>query len=223
MHRSLLIPFLMVATPVLAAAPQQSSSRTALVNSRSEVIVAYGKISERSDMQRKMLFTTMSTSMRSDLWILNLEYFLEDHEELNARQRVVVYDLMRFLASGALSISHDDPEWRPMVQMPLKALEYHVKAALGDKLALEATAQLGPADYGSISALPPEVWGSPNRGVRSETASCECSVSSDWCCVGDCPTSPTPRCHRSGDPLGCTESTGCGFLWQYACDGICGN
>lgn len=39
-------------------------------------------------------------------------------------------------------------------------------------------------------------------------ADCECSTESDWC-FGYC------------DGINCTAGTGCGFLWQYDCNGMC--
>lgn len=46
--------------------------------------------------------------------------------------------------------------------------------------------------------------------IQMLNTSCNCSSESNYCqSSGDC------------HPSGCTQTTGCGWLWQYSCDGNC--
>ena len=219
-------PFLLVllvaaALPVFAARPY--SPDEPLNNSRGNVIVAYGRISEVSGSERGRLYSTMSPTMQADLWILHLQYFLEDHEQLTPRQRAVIYDAIRFLASGVLSIKRDDPEWQTKVQEPSKQLESRMKMTLGYSLAREATAHLGHPEPYIVSVTPVGQYQESHASrfiPKPLNATCECAAGDDWCCVGDCLTSSTPRCHAG--LYECIETRGCGWFWQDACDGMCG-
>jgi len=214
--------------PLFAARPY--SSDKALSNARGDVIVAYGRISEVSGSERGRLYSTMSPTMQADLWILHLQYFLEDHEELTVRQRTVIYEALRFIASGALSVKRDDPEWLTKVQEPASQLESRMIAALGYGLAREAAAHLGPPEAYIVNlsvvgryqdSQPPKLESQTSKFMpKPLNANCECSAGDDWCCVADCTTSPTPRCHAG--MYECTETRGCGWLWLSACDGMCG-
>jgi len=226
--RLFVLLFLILATvPVFAA--QQSSLPERLINARGDVIATYGRISEASGTERGRLFSMMSPAMQADLWVLHLEYFLEDHEELTPRQRIVIHEAIRFITSGALSISLDDPEWPTRVQMPLKQLELRMTAELGRRLAFEAAAHLGPSEA--------YIWNQSNVHVvtlqdaqisklkpKPLDFNCECATTDDWCCVFDCLTSPTPVCHPSNGvpPDSCTFTKGCGWFMQSACNGMCG-
>jgi hypothetical protein len=230
MSRSLLFSFLVLAAvPVFAA--QQSSPSTPLINARGDVIATYGRISEASGAERGRLFSMMSPTMQADLWMLHLEYFLEDHEELTLRQRIVIHEAMGFITSGALSISRDDPEWPTRVQVPLNQLEFRMIAELGKALAYEAAAHLGPPetyswDSSVVHVVPMEHLDSQISKLRPKPLDfdCECATTDDWCCVFDCLTSPTPKCHPSSGipPDSCTFNKGCGWLMQSSCNGMCG-
>ena len=120
---------------------QMSAADISLTNPRADVMAAYGRISQAAGLERKSLYADMPESMQSDLWLLHLQYFLEDHEELLPGQQAVIREAMQFVANGGLKMRMDNPEWFP-VRAHFKQLDLRLKAVLGNQLASEATAHL---------------------------------------------------------------------------------
>lgn len=49
---------------------------------------------------------------------------------------------------------------------------------------------------------------------------CSCSTDSDWCGGVDVEGPPTQKCKKEVNSCKRLER-GCGFLWVWACDGLC--
>jgi hypothetical protein len=149
--------------------------------------------------QRKEIYGLLPAQMQSDVWTFHLESFLLDHPDLNSEQRAVVFEAIGLIQSGVLA-----PDGS------LLHLETRARATLPPDLMDAAFLELGPQSTVNNAKL-----------ISRALADCECSTVSDYCCFMDCPTSPTPKCARGRKS--CTlVASGCGFLWQYGCNGICG-
>jgi hypothetical protein len=178
----------------------QQASPIPLRNPRSAVVAQYSRMAALPIEQRKEIYGNLPVQMQGDVWTFHLESFLLDHPDLSPEQRAVVYEALGLIQSGAL-----------IPDESLRHLELHARAALSAELVDAAFLALGPRAAPLISA----------KLIPRSLSDCECSTVSDYCCFMDCPTSPTPKCVRGRKS--CTlVSSGCGFLWQYGCNGICG-
>lgn len=181
-----------------------------LRNPRAAVATTYAQLSTQRLMDRKVLYASLPASMQSDLWALHLSYFLEEQQDLTAPERSLIFEAIGLIETGLLELPRSSPE------SASSAAEFdrHVRQ-LGSRRVFDALTQLGgPELHFTVKA----------HGLRTEWEpgdDCECSTDSDYCCFGDCPTSTTPNCHRSGRPW-CIAVHGCGLFWSFDCDGICG-
>ena len=197
-------------------------------NPRADVMVAYARISGQIGVNRSRMFDRLPPMMQADLWVLHLDFFVQDHEELTIRQRAVVYQAVRFIENDAFNTTPTEEARQARVATPLKSLVQRAIAEFGPALAYEAFGHLGPPDpYSTLGklqgiAIPGVVQeaGVVARPSGTPLPDCECSTDSDLCCLGDCPTSSTPTCHRNIDK--CTPTTGCGWFWLSSCNGTCG-
>ncbi len=202
---------------------ESSSPELSFSNPIANVITVYGQISQRSGPDRNSLFSRLPATMKADVWMLHLKYFLDDHYDLTPRQLGVVYEGAGFIAAGAFNVDRDDPSWNTKVNLPLKNFETRALAAFGGKLAFAAFAHLGAEEPDQImfTTLPRVTLGSGDVSVAGGSMpACECSTQDDWCCVGDCLTSPSPKCHAATDR--CTPHTDCGWFFLSGCNGFCG-
>lgn len=189
--------FLLFVMPV--SAYSQQASPIPLRNPRTAVIAQYARMAALPIEQRKEIYGLLPVQMQSDVWTFHLESFLLDHPDLNAEQRGVVFEAVGLIQSGVLA-----PD------ASLQHLEARARAALPPDMMDAAFLKLGPQRVVTSAKLIPRAL-----------SDCECSTVSDYCCFTDCPTSPTPKCARGRKT--CTlVASGCGFLWQYGCNGICG-
>src|SRR5438128_2244818 len=108
---------LVVGLPVYSAqrstpnTPREQPVQFQLNNPRSDVLIAYARISEEFGSNRSRTFNRLSPSMQADVWVLHLDFFLQDHEELTIRQRAVIYDAIRFIASGPFEPTQNKQSW----------------------------------------------------------------------------------------------------------------
>lgn len=197
---SLCARFLLSCSLLAAFAALSQPSPLPLRNSRPVVVAQYARMAAVPVEQRKQIYELLPVTMQGDLWAFHLETFLSDHPELNADQRAVFFEALGVIQSGALT-----PD------ASLQHLELRARAALKPDLIDLAFLELGPPDSFTANA----------KLIARPDADCECSTVSDYCCFLDCPTSPTPKCAR-GRRICSLVPTGCGFLWQYGCNGVCG-
>jgi hypothetical protein len=185
-------------------------------NPREDVVVTYGQLAQRVVSSRAQFFGRLTASMQADLWTLHIQYFVEDRDELTARQLIVVADALRFIRSNPFSVAEDDPERTAKVDIPIANLARRALASFGAEEAFAAFAHLGPNDSTRLGVVEPMSQAVVGTGVMPD---CECATTDDWCCVGpDCATSPTPKCHGAIDR--CLPHSGCGRFWQSACNGL---
>jgi hypothetical protein len=189
--------------------------------------MAYSSVSEVNGRARRELYSTLPAGMKGDLWALHLEYFLEDHPDLTPAQRAVVFEALGLITSGVFRYDSSSPEW-PEIDKAIRHLEARAKVELR-QLTQTAFEQLGIPEINGLQGDDrverPVIGESGNvlkrpLRIRPQTYDCMCSTESDYCCFLNCPTSPTPTCHEDDN---CTlVRASCGFLWEYACNGMCG-
>lgn len=206
----LLFVVLFVSLPLSA---QQTT--TPLRNARAVVATAYAQLSTQPTAQRRAMYAAMPADMQADLWAIHLSYFLADHDDLRPEERAVILEALGIVQSGLLEIDRTSPAWAYSVGRATQQLDKHVQLS-GSKVVFDALTRLGG----------PPVYSFAKAGsLRTDYLpgdECECSTQDgDFCCFGDCPTTTTPRCHRSGRPW-CIPAHGCGWFWLGDCDGICG-
>ena len=181
-----------------------------LRNPRAAVATTYAQLSTQRLMDRKALYATLPASMQSDLWALHLSYFLEEQQDLTPAERSLVFEALGLVEAGLLEM----PRSSPASISSAAEFDRHVRQ-LGSRRVFDALTLLGgPEIHIAVKAHGMETDWLPGDN-------CECATGWDLCCFGDCPTSTTPNCHPSGRPW-CIAVHGCGWLWRYDCDGICG-
>ncbi|MFP5245788.1 MAG: bacteriocin fulvocin C-related protein [Thermoanaerobaculia bacterium] len=163
----------------------------------------YARLSTVTMQERRELFAGMPAAMQTELWTLHLHYFLDVHPELTAAQRSVVYEALGIVASGAFDVERNTVTWAERVGEPVAQLDARARPLFSPELFAEAFLELGPR--------------SP-RQTENLWVACDCNVEMDFCCILDCPTSPTPNCSK----VRCIKGSGCGLLFLFACDGFCG-
>jgi hypothetical protein len=141
---------------------------------------------------------------QQDLWTVHLEAYLRDHSNLTADQQSVIFDCIGQLALGVIEKNHADAAAARELDPGIRQLEARARVAFLPEEASTLFIRMGGPD-----AVARATTRTP-LAVR-----CECSTVSDWCYD---PTSPFWKCSR---PYRCQFADGCGFLWQYACDGVC--
>lgn len=223
---------LVVALPIYPAKPSTADSQKekpiqfSFSNPRGDVVIAYARISAEYGVNRSQAFARLSPTMQADVWMLHLDYFLQDHDDLTVRQRAVIDEAIRFIESGPFKVAQESQAWIENVEIS-KHLGERALTAFGPDLAYETFAHLGPHDpYSNLASFPGvglprfDAGASSPAPLGGPMPDCECATDDDWCCVGDCPTSSTPKCHPNLDH--CMPHIGCGWFWQSACNGTCG-
>lgn len=148
------------------------------------------------------VYKNLNAQEKADLWTLHLRRALKELPDLTERQRAVIYQALGLLTSGIMEGLSDADVDRPR-RASLDELERRAKEVFDPQTGKALFAQLG-----SGILLDGEVW--------SFIDPCKCSTDSDWC---DWITNPNPYCQE----VLCEEQqSGCGTLWLYPCDGICG-
>jgi hypothetical protein len=183
-------------------------------NPQPAVVSTYAQFATQRLADRRSLYASLPAPMQEDLWALQLSYFLEDHPDLPQAQRAVVYEALGLFQSGLLEMDRTSFLWRTSALPQLEQLEARARKE-NSKSLMDALTQLGGPEI-----IEPSMRADRLRADISIGGECECSTASDFCCFGDCPTSPSPSCHRTR-PY-CYGSQGCGLGWVFYCDGICG-
>lgn len=212
-------------TAVLAppAAASTTGAERALVQAErwNDPAGAYEMLRSRPVRERVRLYHTMPNAMRAAVWSRHLLTALAEHPEYTAEQRAVIQDALALLTADFFAIDSTSPHFAERVDAPLRRLKERATEAFGPRTARELFQQMGPTVPASSAPAenpnPPIV--TPSWGWRpiANTATCECSIQSDWC--SDWSGLGMVYCAQSG---GCWFSTkGCGTFLQYACNGMC--
>lgn len=200
----------LVAVVSLPLSAQQAS--VPLRNPKAAVASTYGQLSAQPIAQRRAAYAELPASMRADLWAMHFANVLADHD-LSAEERAVILEAIGIVEAGLLEIDPSSPAWKSTTRL----LARHVDEA-GSRVVFDALSVLGAPELSPVHLL-------KARSPRTDWLpgdDCECNTSGmNFCCFGDCPTSPTPNCVRSGRPW-CIPTHGCGLFWLEDCNGICG-
>lgn len=185
------------------AMAQERSSRLRLA--QPDVAAKYESLRTLSKRDLRPEWVQLTPAMKSGIWTLHLTQFLDDHPELTAEQRSVVFEALGLIASGALEVDYRSPEYATRVLEPARQLERRARTLLPNELVREALLQLSPAA---------EPAGPGGFKVASQNT-CHCRISAGG---EDCGWSGT--CVQ--DPNICAFYPYCGPMMMEACDGICG-
>lgn len=182
---------------------QDEISAVTLRNPRSDVRALYAAMTAANHHE---IYHSVPKDMQSDLWTIHLTRALVENPNLSAEQRAVILQGIGLVATGALEIDREDPQWEHLVHEPVQALEREAKVLFERPVARAFLTQL----YSTISL---SIEGTPSPIIPN----CTCSTESDWCC-------PTPTCigECTSGRLICTPQQGCcGTFFRYDCDGEC--
>lgn len=203
--------FVLFAVSSSAIELQKMSLRTARV----DAVSVYSDLMQRPMAERRVLYGDLSSGMKSDLWVVHLQQFMASHPELTPEQRGVVFEGLGIIAAGVFESKDKDSD----LVNAVRQLELRAKAIVPNDLFREAFVNLGGADPRAgvgDGAIPSPLVVQHLRPKVLDDVMCECSTESDWC--GSPGSGMT--CH-GGLAFSCTFQTGCGTLWQYACNGLC--
>ena len=156
---------------------------------------SYSGLASYSMRYRKAIFVALSSEQRSELWKEHLNRYLDSSQEMPAVQT-------KLLRQARANISPDyflGDEGRARAS----ELEKQVREAFSQEQARAIFASLGPPEHAASITL-----------ARID---CECSSVSTYCNGFACPKGRND-CRPHGKGI---EPGGCGFLWQYECDGMC--
>lgn len=149
---------------------------------------------------RSAAYQELTPAERSDAWVTQLT----NHRipTLTAEQSAVL--------EAALALAANPANFAGGPAAPAAAaIAGHATAAFGVVRAREIFATLGPSGAPTTTTAKASAAITTTAVQATALASCQCSTASDYC-GGHC---------QSG---GCTpRSPGCGFLYQYTCNGHC--
>ncbi|MER5650303.1 bacteriocin fulvocin C-related protein [Streptosporangium sp. NPDC002524] len=149
---------------------------------------------------RRAIFNALPPQTRSRLWVDHLREHRGSQPNTSAEQNAV-FDAVMELAGDSKTFAAPIAE---ETHHRLVSLQEKAVAAFGEKDAAALFANLGPRPASTSSDQPPHAHAAA-AGV------CECSTSSPLC--------GGMSCYRGA--FGCYQETGCGFLWDFLCNGLC--
>jgi hypothetical protein len=214
MHSRTIRLFMLVISLTVMAQARASTLR----NNVADVIMTYARIASAPAEQKRSLFFYASPSMKGDVWLMHLENFMTDHEDLTPAQRSVIFEAVGMIASGLFEES-DVASLSPQFAKPFELFQAHARAEFPKSLLAEAFANLGPPDIAANRPRPrllPGLQGlpvEPPGGLES----CGCNLNNDFC---DSITNPDFQCMSNG--YDCRAQTrGCGWFFLQTCNGRC--
>lgn len=199
---------LIVLVCALSSVPARAEvSVTATRHADVEVLAAYGAMAALSLEERREFYSRESRTMRQDLWTIHLQRFLAERRDLTSDERSVIYEALGMLSAGILERARStDSTQAAEARASLDKLRERSRTVMRADVAKQALTELGPVQARPVTAvlrLRAQGWSDP----------CECSTSSDWCSWSRCTANELTRCR---------PQEGCGTLWDYTCDGLCG-
>lgn len=183
------------------AAAQERAGR--LRNASPDIAAKYEALRALGAEDVQAEWVQLSPAVKRGIWTLHLTQFLDDHPELTAEQRGVIFEALGVTGSGAYEVDPRSPEYAAHVLEPMRQLHARAKALLPRELVREAFLQLGPG--GGLSG------GRRFQVTVQET--CHCRTGTDDCGPGIPCIRPTPRY--------CTFYYACGPMFTEGCNGLC--
>jgi len=146
------------------------------------------------------------------MWTHQFLTALAEHPEFSAEQRALLEDAIRLFTPEMFDIPSSSPEWHSRVGLPARRFGLRAKAILGDHLAWQLFAQLGPANPTADT----QAAGTMLRAApKTDIPQCSCNTwddfcpgefGPDWYCLGG-------NCYF--------RRVGCGTLLLDSCVGLC--
>jgi hypothetical protein len=203
---------LMTGTSIAATGASPAAPlRTAVSAETSERI--YGVMANLPLADRKVVFRGLSPATKAAVWRAHFRQFSAENA-LTPAQATIIQTAVNLFSEELYSVSKTDPTWESQVHEPMQRLEQSARNVFPQDLLSAAFAQLGPD--GSSEALEPVQTATGRRGftpMPQQASECTCSDTSDMCWWGS--SCGGSVCYASGG------DSGCGFGWQYECNGKC--
>lgn len=149
---------------------------------------------------RRVLYQSLTPAGKRALWIEHVSRYAMDDAELTAEQLEFLESIVASLEKGL--VLNDDKE-----------ITRDTGLDLLDGFRGSAERLWAPEDLLTIFAVLGPIPNDPKGTFNSRGFLCECSVQSDFCLIQGSDCQYTPAC--TYHPIGC------GFLWDYPCDGLC--
>ncbi|MEU4566217.1 bacteriocin fulvocin C-related protein [Micromonospora sp. NPDC023956] len=182
-------------TPAFAEKAQASAQAWVKAN-QARLPQTYDALIQYSMPYRKEIYRAVSTKVRSDIWVTQVDRFRAGRRELSAEQ-IAVLDRIRTVFAEERTFLFED-EGASAARPDLDQLRVLAGQAFGQIDAYALLASLGPVPAEDAAML----------GVLA--VDCTCNLSDDWCSAGGC------WC------TGCTRSSwGCGTALLKSCNGMC--
>ncbi|MGI5285847.1 bacteriocin fulvocin C-related protein [Nonomuraea polychroma] len=142
---------------------------------------------------RKAIYAELKPEVKSRLWTEHLTHYRRTHPDLSPKQQQILGDLEASVRNVSAFRANPTDTQAEDERLRLATID-----AFGHDEARALMATLGPVEVTS-----------PSEALAVD---CECSRQSNFCGLAfDC--SGLPSCTASFD--------GCGWRWQYPCDGMC--
>jgi hypothetical protein len=165
----------------------------------------YDEFSAYNLTYRRAIYRELEPAARRRLWAEHVARFRRSHSSLTPQQAAALEKLDAQVAQSQTFRIQAAEAADPREEQ----LRDELIAAFGEEKAIALVAVLGPAEPRAAAET------SPSGDVGVQVA-CECSRQSDYCsypAISGWVCSGRPSCTASWD--------GCGWLWRYACDGMC--
>ncbi len=158
---------------------------------------------------QKAVFRSWSPERKRQAWLEKLQYVL-DHQSFSEDERKHIFKLVNHIVEGyfkdqlkpegKLIRNNFSKDWLDVAANDLgwddRFIAFCVYRLYVDQSQFEI-------EFSSLKST------SLSMSANSESGTCNCNISNDFCSGGNCASS------------GCTSSSGCGWLWSQRCNGLC--
>lgn len=172
-----------------------SKARAWVAANRNRLPQTYDDIVGYSMAYRRAIYTELSPTVRSQLWVEQLNRYRIEHPQLSADQATAIDRAVTILASE--STFAVEPADRSDLDQKIEEHKELAIGAFGRDEAHDLFATLGPAD----------------DTVKPQQGDCVCHHRDDWWCPTGQVCNQTHECRFEGD--------GCGWWNAQPCDGLC--
>src|ERR1051326_2223389 len=120
----------------------RSDERNRSVDRESDIKRTYAIVSQLPPKQRRVLFRTLPSQVRAQLWVVHLQQFSSNHAELDANQRAIVNAAIAIAQSVLDDVNgSESPDLREIAAR----LEVSARLGFSHDLLGEAFYDLGPS------------------------------------------------------------------------------
>jgi len=186
-------------TPSFAESPA-SRARAWVQANKATLPERYDDVIQHEPEYRRAIYDTSSAEVRSRLWVDHLERYRSLHPDLSSEQSLVID---RALAIASATETFTDP-LAPEAEQQLEEVGQAAVQKFGSEGAYTLLAYLGPA-----TEIPQEP--TTSQSSQGRLPDCTCSIWDPWCSGGTCVSNGTCSFVPSG----------CGWMWEKACQGLC--